>query len=321
MYDKNAWAFLPFLARALKQPEIKVRELLQFIQKNADKKRIVSNTFLLVKTLPPHIRTVFARVVDSLLPQGVRHTAASILEPDTTASGNIYKLYGESPEELSYIPLEFYILEPYREHVFFSDRDQLTTCLEDPKVLFRAMETAPQPNHHKCATFIVKGEQLLNLKSQNWIQTEPLYQPFPGFFDPKQQFEKIEHYMHSQPSYPYLEAIEKGLITSQGILLSRFFPSPTMKRMLLSEQVYQCLKGIYFEKPSRSHGDFFSREDRAMLFDLAKFGIPVLWLDRKENQVLRYVFKSGKESGMFVPLSNVKTFLRATIFGLYGDQT
>lgn len=81
--------------------------------------------------------------------------------------------------------------------------------------------------------------------------------------------------MHSQPSYPYLEAIEKGVITSQGILLTRFFPSPIMKRMLLSEQVYEYLKGIYFNKPSRSHGDFFSHEDRSLLLDLAKFGISI----------------------------------------------
>ena len=269
---------------------------------------------------PLHIRTVFGRVVDSLLPEGVKHTAASILQPDTTASGNIYELYGKSSEELIQIPLEFYTLDPYREHVFFSDRDQLQVSIEDPKTLFEAFETAPTPPHHKCATFIVKGEQLLNLVPNDWIQTESTHEDFPGFFHPAEQVEKVEKYMHAQPSYPFLEAIEKGVITSQGVLLTRFFPSPIMKRMLLSEQVYECLKGVYFSKPSRSHGDFFSHEDRSTLLDLAKFGISIFWLDHKAQEILRYVPKPGKDSGMFVPLSKVETFIAATMIGVYGSN-
>ena len=93
-----------------------------------------------------------------------------------------------------------------------------------------------------------------------------------------------------------------------------------MKRMLLSEQVYNCLKGIYFNHPSRSHGDFFSHEDRSMLLDLAKFGISIFWLDSKTEQILRYVPKPGKDSGMFVPLSKVETFIAATMVGIYGSN-
>lgn len=319
-YDEKVYGLIPVLAEALKHPEIKVRELIHLAQRWEDKKRLTSNQLLLVNTLPLHIRTVFGRVVDELLPNGVEHTAASILQPDTTASGNIYELYGESSEELTQIPLEFYTLDPYREHVFFSDRDQLQASIEDPKVLFGAIQTAPTPSHHKCATFIVKGEQLLNLKPSDWIQTESAHEEFPGFFHPRKQAEKVEKYMYSQPSYPYLEAIEKGDITSQGILLTRFFPSPIMKRMLLSEQVYECLKGIYFDKPSRSHGDFFSHEDRSMLLDLAKFGISIFWLDDQAHEILRYVPKPGKDSGMFVPLPKVETFISATMIGVYGSN-
>ena len=246
--------------QALRHSEVKVRELVSLAQTWKNEKKILKNNFLLVNTLPLHIRTAFGRVIDDLLPKGIKHTTASILQPDTLASGNIYELFGESNEELTKIPLEFYTLDPFREHVFFSDRDQLQSSLENHDILFKAMDTAPQPSHHKCATFVVKGEQLLNLTSADWIQAESNYEDLPGFFYPEERVEKMEKYMHSQPSYPFLEAIEKGIITSQGILLSRFFPSPIMKRMLLSEQVYRCLKSIYFQYPSRSHGEYFSQK-------------------------------------------------------------
>lgn len=319
-YKSQVNGLIPILVEALKHPHIKVRELIHLTQRWEEKKRVVNGGLLLVNTLPLHIRTVFAHVVNDLLPEGVQHTAASILQPDTFASGDIYELYGKSSEEVTQIPLEFYTLDPYREHVFFSDRDQLQASIDDPKILFKALKTAPNPTHHKCATFVVKGDQLHNLSPNDWIQTESTHKEFPGFFHPTEQAEKVEKYMHAQPSYPYLEAIEKGMITSQGILLSRFFPSPIMKRMLLSEQVYDCLKGIYFEQPSRSHGEYFSHEDRSLLLDLAKFGVSIYWLDRRCNKILRYVPKPGKDSGMFVPLSKVETFIAATMVGIYGSN-
>ncbi|MCB1084900.1 MAG: hypothetical protein KDK60_02235, partial [Chlamydiia bacterium] len=280
----------------------------------------LNGEFYLLNTLPLHIRTCFGRVVNELLPEGVQHGSAAILQPDTFDSGDIYELFGENPEPIEEIPLEFYTLEPYREYVFFSDRDQLQASIEDPKALFKAMETAPTPAHHKCATYVVKGEQLLSLTPSDWIQKESLHEAFPGFFHPSEQAQKVEKYMHSQPSYPFLEAIEKGQITSQGLLLTRFFPSPIMKRMLISEQVYGCLKGIYFEHPSRSHGEYFSHEDRSMLLDLAKFGISIFWIDRRTEKILRYVPKPKKDAGMFVPLSKVETFIAATTLGVYGSN-
>jgi predicted Rossmann-fold nucleotide-binding protein len=321
-YDDSIKGFLPVLTKALKRPDINTRKLLRLLQHKepAGIKKVKHGQLLIVNTLPLHIRTVYARVVDEFLPKGMHHTSASILQPDTTASGDVYELYGSSDEPLEYIPLEFYTLDPYREHVFFSDRDQLLSCIEKPEMLFKAMQTSPVPKHHKCATFVVKGTQLLNLKPTDWVQKEAEFQEFPGFFHPTQQVERVEEYMHEQPSYPILEAIEKGEITSQGILLSRYLPSPLMKRMLLSEQVAKCLKGIYFQYPSRSHGEFFSHEDRSMLLDLAKFGIPIFWLDQRTNQLLQYVPKPDKDSGMFVPLSKIKTFINATMFGIYGSN-
>jgi predicted Rossmann-fold nucleotide-binding protein len=321
-YDPTTEGFLPTLAKALKNPSIRTRDLIhlhQFWQ--PDEPPIPQpDEILLVRTLPLHIRTVFAKVVDHLLPPGLHHTSASVLQPDTKASGDIYELFGSSNNALADIPLEFYTLEPFREYVFFSDRDQLQICLEDSKSLFQAFDSAPGPSHHLCATFIVKGTQLLNLTPDDWISTDPKPNQFPGLIYPARQALMVERYIQQQPAYLFLKGIEEGRITSQGILLSRYFPSPLMKRMLLSEQIQRCLKGLYFEIPSLSHGSFFSHEDRSLLHDLAKFAIPVFWVDRNSSKILQYVPKPEKDSGMFVPLQHVQTFLDATSFGLYGSN-
>ena len=122
----------------------------------------------------------------------------------------------------------------------------------------------------------------------------------------------VERYIEQQPSYPFLKGIDNGNITSQGILLTRYFPSPLMKRMLLSDQVQRCLKGIYFQYPSHSYHDFFSAEDRALLHDLDKFAIPVYWVDRNTRKILQFFQKPDRDSGMFVPLNQVETFLKST---------
>ncbi len=321
-YEPSIQGVLPTLEKALHHSELHLRDLLKLNQKwTPDAPRhIREGELLLVRTLPLHIRTVFGRVVDSLLPKGYQHTTASILQPDTTASGDIYELFGSSDTELADIPLEFYTLEPHREHVFFADRDQLKICLEDVNSLFKAFETAPAPLHFRTAIFVVKGEQLLQLTPNDWIAREPRHNDFPGLIHPDRQALMAERYIKEQPDYPFLKAIQDGLITSEGILLTRYFPSPLMKRMLLSDQVLRCLKGIYFQFPSLSHGDFFSHEDRSFLLDLAKFGIPVFWVDKTTNKILQYVPKPDKDTGMFVPLADIQTFLRSTAFGIYGSN-
>lgn len=92
-----------------------------------------------------------------------------------------------------------------------------------------------------------------------------------------------------------------------------------MKRMLLSNSVQRCLKGIFFKTPSLAYGNFFSHEDRSLLLDLASFGIPVYWVDDATNKVLQYTPKPGKDSGMFVPQPLVNAFIRSTTFGIYGS--
>lgn len=179
-YAPTLQGFLKTLAKALKA-NISMREVLRLHQewKPHLPRNVEEDELLLVRTLPLHIRTVFGHVAEELLSSGFHHTTASILQPDTSASGDIYELYGKSKRELTDIPIEFYTLEPYREHVYFSDRDQLQTCLEDNKRLFEAFNTAPQPLENPTAAFIVKGEQLINLKAENWIMREPRYQEFP----------------------------------------------------------------------------------------------------------------------------------------------
>jgi len=321
VYDPSIYSLLPTLAKAL-VTGAQMREIVRLHQewKPLIPRNVSEDEILLVRTLPLHIRTVFGRVVQNLLSPGYQHTSASILQPDTFASGDIYELFGKSKREITDIPLEFYTLEPYREHVFFSDRDQLQSCLEDSKTLFEAFATAPSPIENGASVFIVKGQQLKSLKAEDWISRETRLHEFPGPFHGTRQALMVERYIEQQPSYPFLKSIDNGVITSQGILLTRYFPSPLMKRMLLSDQVQRYLKGIYFQYPSLSYINFFSAEDRALLHDLEKFAIPVYWVDESSGQILQYIQKPDRDSGIFVPLNNVETFLKSTVFGIYGSN-
>lgn len=321
-YEDSVYGFLPTLAKALNHNFSHTRQLLHLHhrwEKNQPR-TVQKNQILLVRTAPLHIRTVYARVVDELLPQGFHHTTANVLQPDTYASGDVYELFGSSPQLLDDIPLEFYTLEPHREHVFFSDRDQLLSSLENPKALFKAFKTAPKPQNTLASVFIVKGEQLQDLKEEDWITREPVKHDFPGLSHPARQAIIVEKYIENQPQYPFLKAIENGLITSQGVLLCRHLPTPLLKRLLLNDLIQPCLKRIYFEFPSASHGNYFSHEDRSMLLDLAKFGIPVYWVDHASDQTLQFILRPDKDAGMFVPLDLVEQFRKSTFFGVYGSN-
>ncbi|MBM3184325.1 MAG: hypothetical protein FJZ64_03360, partial [Chlamydiae bacterium] len=174
-YEPTVYGFLPTLAKALHKNLTHTRQLLHLHHQWIEgAPRIVRpNEILLVRTAPLHIRTVYARVVDSLLPQGYHHASARVLQPDTTASGDIYELYGTSHQIINDIPLEFYTLEPHREHVFFSDRDQLIASLENPEAVFDAFGTAPEPIASPASVFVVKGTQMKALTEKDWILREP----------------------------------------------------------------------------------------------------------------------------------------------------
>ena len=321
-YDASVYGFLPTLAKALCKNMAHTRQMLH-LHHNFIKNQpclVRDDEILLVRTAPLHIRTVYARVIVDLLPQGIHHTTANVLQPDTHASGDVYELFGNSNQVLDDIPLEFFTLEPHREHVFFSDRDQLIAALEDPKSLFDAFATAPESKETLSAVFIVKGTQMKALSAKDWISREPFKHDFPGLSHPARQAIVAEKYIEHQPAYPFLKTIQDRLITSQGVLFSRHFPTPLLKRMILNSDVQRCLKRIYFEHPSASHGIYFSNEDRAMLLDLAKFGIPAFWVDRDSGKILQYVLKPEKEAGLFVPLPLVDRFRKSTVFGVYGSN-
>ncbi len=321
-YDPALYGFLPTMARALTQNMPHTRQWLHLHHRwDAGAPRIVEKgDILLVRTAPLHIRTVYGRVVDALLPQGYRHASASVLQPDTTDSGDIYEFYGNSHQMVDDIPLEFYTLEPHREHIFFADRDQLTASLENPQHVFDALASAPNPKESLAAVFVVKGTQMRALSDKDWIIRGTLKHEFPGLVHPSRQAHLVEKYIESQPQYPFLKAIEDGLITSQGVLLSRHFPTPLLKRMFLNDLIARCLKRIYFQHPSQSHDEFFSHEDRAMLLDLAKFGIPTYWADQKTHTLLQFVLRPEKDAGLFVPLPLVEAFRKATVLGVYGSN-
>jgi predicted Rossmann-fold nucleotide-binding protein len=320
-YAPSIYGFLPTIGRALKQG-VRIRELLKLHQiwVGDEQRIVVPGKILLVATEPLHIRTVFARVVDELLPKGYKHTSANILQPDTQASGDIYELFGSATEEITEIPLEFYTLEPLREHVFVSDREELRKRLNEPKTIFHIFDTAPSPEENQAAVFIVKSAQLNRLKTADWVQTPPApLPPSESTENTEEQVQRIEDYIHQyQPSFPILDAIEKGMITSQGVLFTRYFPTPLLKRKLMSYSVQRVLKGIYFQIPSRTHGAYFSLEDRGMLIDLNTFGIPIYWADG--DKLLKYVQRPHKTSGMFVPLDKVEAFQNAAFFGVYGSN-
>lgn len=320
-YEASVFGFLPTLAKALTK-QLPTREMIRLHQswKEGSPRIVTKDRILLVATEPLHIRTVFARVVETLLPKGFRHTSANILQPNTEASGDIYELYGHSDEEIEMLPLEFYTLEPHREHVSFASRDQFRDALKSPETIFNVYKTAPKNKSLLSATFVVKGSQLARLKEEDWITADPPFFPFPQDLDADMQSDLVTKYITAQPSYAFLKAIESGMITSEGVLFTRYLPSPLMRRMLLSYYVQSNLKAIYFQTPSRTGGDYFSAEDRAMLHDLTTFGIPVFWADENSKSILQYVQRPGKTSGMFVPIDRVSTFRKATFFGIYGSN-
>lgn len=318
IYDKAIHGFIPTIVKGLKDPDTSFRKFLFLHQIHVfGERKIPTSGVLLVKTMTMNIRTLFARVVQEELPQGFRHASADIIEPQQQ-TGDIFEFHGASDEELDYVPLEFYTLEPFREHFFFTDRDLLHECLVKPQMLFNAFETAPEG---KASAFIVKGDQLMGLTKKDWIRSD-IPPEDPVFIPPETRKDKttLERFIRAQSIYTIAKAMQEGLITSQGIVLTTVFPSPPLKTFLINEKVTRCLKAIYFRTPSKMYGAFFSHDDRAFLLDLAKASVDVFWVDFKYNLLLKYVMRADKNSGMFVPIDKIEDYKRATFFGVYGSK-
>ncbi len=321
VYDEAIHGLLPTLGAALKT-RLSLRHLLPLLQKRETKllKTVAQNEMLLVKTEPLYIRTVFARVKNELLPKGFLHTEASILEPTTRNSGDVYEFYGESNQPIERVPLEFFVLEPYKEYVFFSDRDKLQALLANDQNIFEAFNKAPGKKSHKAAVFVVNSKQLQNLSEKDWIVRDYFIESIPTIETSPSDSIMIQNYILNQPETFFLNRIDWEEFTSEGVLFCRHFPTYFLKRLFLSDKTKKQIKRLYFQYASRSSDQFFTHEDRTFMIDLYRLGIEIHWVDKITNKCLQFIERPGRYTGMFVPKDRINEFLKATFFGVYGSN-
>lgn len=311
-YTSDISYYLSILPMLLSKGNTQTRSILSLFQKEVvcDCVTAKPSDVLLVKTDPLHIRSVFAKVVDEQLPKGVHHTSASLLQPDTFASGDIYELYSTSEEVVTHIPLEFYTLEPYKEYAPLTERNTLISILKSSAAIFNVFKSAPKSENTNAALFVVKGKQIENIISESW-HTTSINNETPTC---------LNSFISQQAEHYYLQHIENDVITSEGVLFTKYFPSPFLKPYLLSQRALSTIKSIYFSVPSKKNGEFFTPTDRSLLYDLTTHGIDIYWADSSVSLVLKFCLKPGKTSGMFVPLSKVTEFENATMIGVYGSN-
>lgn len=351
-YDAEFKGILPTLTRCLKQ-KMSLRQLIALHQvtqpssQPTSHRRAEEGKILLLKTKPLHIRTVFGRVAHDLLPSSIQHTSADILDPNTHASGDIYEFFykktdqkdpknpkkpkDQEPqeslsEELTHVPLEFYTLQPEKEHVFFKDRDQLLQFLDDKKQLFSLFSTLRSDSSERACFYAVKGTQLSSFDSKSWNYTKRLSPPLRLDEASAEKRHSTDYaqtvstFIEAQAEYPFLKALDEDWFTSEGVLLCKHFPTPLLKRMILSPHVQKRLKRIYFLMPSQRSGEFFSHEDHNFLIDLWSFGIGVYWVDRHTSNILQYAKKPHHHGGIFVPCDRVESYISSCVFGVYGSN-
>lgn len=312
-YDEHIAGFIPTLTLGLKNPKANFRQFLSLHQKKQEQQ----SPLLLVKTQNIYIQTLFGSIVKEKLPKEYQKICSDIISPGKETHA-IFSVYVQNPQPISHAPLEFYTLEPYREYFTFSDKDLLQKSLTNPENMFQAFSTCPPS---RCAAYIIKNDQLQNLKLQDWMLSSPVSED-PLVIPPKTRIEKqtLKNHIEADSIYPILQAMQHGDITSEGVILCKYFPSPLLKRFFLNHRVTRCLQGVYFEIPSQKHGDFFSHDDRSMLLDLARSEVDVFWIDSSSKLLLKYVLRGDKNSGMFVPISKEQDFINAVFFGVYGSR-
>lgn len=326
-YRGEIHGLLPTIGAALQQGT-NYKELLRLHQEVREGHTRIATPghVLMVRSYPMHLRTMFGRVVTELLPPGLQCMSSTIIEPESNlkdrkdiTSGRTFVFFGESTEELTAIPVEFYSLECYREHVNFQTRVTLAAKCNDIDVIAKAFGSLP-PGASQAATFVCKGSTFGELQASDWVSSDPVKEAYVGNDDPVRQQALAEQYLIQQCEYPILSAIAAGDITSDGVLLTRYFPSPVLKALLLSGQVHARLRAVYFTQASRQHGSFLSQEDAAMLADLHTFGISVFQVDLKAHAMYQFMKKLGSDSGMMVPLARRTEYLASTAFGVYGSN-
>jgi predicted Rossmann-fold nucleotide-binding protein len=326
-YSGEIHGLLPTVGAALIQ-KTNFKELLRLHQEfREDHTRVaVPQSVLMVRSYAMRLRTMFGRVVDELLPKGLSCMSSRIIEPDSStkdpkdeSQGRTFVFHGHSTVELTRIPIEFFALEAYREHVLFSLRKSLPLRCTRVQDVLKAFNTMPKGQFQAC-TYICKGSMFDEISGKDWVTADPVKIPYVGNEDPEKQQQLAEHYLFQQSAYGILSAIAVGDIASDGVLLTRYFPSPVLKSLLLSRQVCKHLRAIFFLKASREYGSFFSQEDNAMLGDLHTFGISVFHVDESSGEMFQFMRRVGRDSGMMVPMDRRHEYLKATFFGVYGSN-
>eukprot|EP01063_Lacrimia_lanifica_P026637 TRINITY_DN361_c0_g1_i1.p1 TRINITY_DN361_c0_g1~~TRINITY_DN361_c0_g1_i1.p1 ORF type:complete len:786 (+),score=283.10 TRINITY_DN361_c0_g1_i1:278-2359(+) len=331
--DGDVASIVPLVGKALCGDK-PCKSLLRLYQShNYDQSRTaVPGKMLMVRTGPLFIRSCYGRVASDLLPKGLQCATSDLLEPVTgeaatkdEMTGRTFCFFGnmDGGTYLESIPLEFYKLEAWREHLYFDDR--LQGALDAaPELIFNAFDTiadAPRANQSCC--YLVKPEQFRALRACDWITTVPVKREYPGIRNPAEQRRAVRAYIHQQCSYGILKALSLGDINSHGVLCCKYLPSPVLKNLLLSDTVSACIKRIYFEKCSSTSGSFLSHEDRSLLYDLTLFGVEVVNVDIEQRRLFKYCHKKGRDHGAFVPIypvDKVEDYLNATSFGVYGSN-
>lgn len=277
---------------------------------------------LMVRGYAMHFRTLFGRVVDELLPAGLHSMSSRVIEPEdnpVASRDRTFVFYGNSTEELTHVPIEFYTLESYREQVPFALRKSLAERSANPGDILRVFKSAPKGTL-PCSAYLCKGGQFLEMTEDDWIVTDPKQTKYVEWFNPQEQQELVQRYIYQQCEYGILSAIAAHDISSDGILVTRYFPSPCLKSLILSRAVGKKLRALFFARASRHYGMFFSQEDIALLGDLNTFGISVFQVNEAKSEVFQYIRRPGRDVGLFVPLERRQEYLDATFFGVYGSN-
>lgn len=323
-YSGDIHGLLPTIGKALLANR-NYKDLLRLHQEHHEgNTRIAAqNQTLMVRSYSMHLRTMFGRVVDELLPEGVHCMSSNVIEPGPkdqgSVSGRTFVFYGDSAEELQFIPIEFFAMEAYREHVAFEQRTTLPQRSVNPSDIAKVFRSMPKDAVRAC-TYISTGKMFDHITEAEWVTSEPHKEPYVGVEDPMKQQELAAKYLFQQCEYGILSAISMGDITSDGVLVCRYFPSPVLKSLLLSRQVCKRLRAIIFARASHGHGSFLSQDDRSMLADLNTFGISVYQYDEATNELFQFMRRVGSDSGLMVPLDRRNEYLQATFFGVYGSN-
>jgi len=324
-YEQDMSAVLPTVGKAL-QSGTKVKGVLK-LHRTVEASRTAIGTashFLMVRSKTLSMATLFGRVCDDLLPAGLKCASSNVIEPSTdmTRDDRHFVFVGESTEPLTHIPVELFSVESFREHLPASLRKRLPQRAEDPQQLATAFKSMPDGDRAACV-FVSKGGIFDKLQPHDWVVSDPVkLDGHESLTESQARLDQARKYLHQQAEYPVLTAMSVGDVTSDGVLLTKYFPSPILKSLMLSREVVGRLKAIVFTRVSKSYGSFFSQEDRANLIDLTNFGIKVYHLELGDGtappQLLMFMRRG--DSGLFVPLDRREEFANATFFGVYGSN-